>query len=88
MPDEPLRFVFLNGHPYMPGAADGAIPNDARVVKIMVESSDETPIGTYGKVLSSLAAPPELPLDFFYFIEWDDKPGVPVGVADWKLARA
>jgi hypothetical protein len=70
----------------------GAIPNGERIVKSWAEEGDATPIGMQGTVLGSIG-PPDLPgfeppdgCFYLYFVEWDDKPGIPVGVTDRKVA--
>jgi hypothetical protein len=58
------------------------------------------PLGTRGVVLASHDVRGFSPtnkarnglgtrdVDFFYFVEWADKPGLPIGVADWKIGPA
>lgn len=82
---------------YITNQAEGAIPNGTVIVKVNTEKDDANPIGTKGKVLGSLpvnitpeerAKLPEAGRDsrFFYFVEWESTPGVPVGVTSWKIA--
>jgi hypothetical protein len=72
---------------YLAGEADGAIPNGRRVVKVDSEPGDGTPLGTEGRVLSSIRDEQVAP-NVFYFVEWDSLPGTAVGVIDWKLREA
>lgn len=79
---------------WLKGDADGAVPIGGRVVKCNSEEGDLTPDGTEGTVVSSINVPDnigkELGVDviFFYFIEWDTEPDLPVGVIDKKLRPA
>jgi hypothetical protein len=70
--------------------AEGALPKGSRVVKVKSEAGDAHPIGSLATVLGSIPVPP--PLDkaslYFYFVGWDDNPGVAVGIASWKVADA
>lgn len=73
-----------------PTTVPDAFPNGSRVVKVAEEPGDGTPIGTEGTVLSALdgrgIVPPEFDaVDFFYFVEWDDRPKTCVGVMDRKI---
>lgn len=74
--------------------APGAHPNGSRVVKVREEDGDSTPLGTGGTVLGSLDGsalgyrnPDGSVVRFAYFVEWEDKPRVAVGVLDWKIDR-
>lgn len=78
------------------GEADGAIPNGTQVRKVSTQEGDRTSIGALGTVYSSidgseLADDPAAlghdgqPVLFFYFIEWDDRPGVYIGITDAKI---
>lgn len=69
--------------------AEGAWPNGTR---IRLVGGETLPNGTMGRVLGSIATPPGAPLPpdladakFFYFVEFDPMPRVPVGCADLKL---
>lgn len=87
----------LGNYAYLSGEALGAIPNGARIQKVAEEDGDTTPIGAWGTVLSSLDAREAtervrelLPagaqnVTYFYFVEWDWRPGVPIGLGDWKI---
>jgi len=74
------------------GEAEGAIPNGARVRKCNSEPGDSFSDGAMGTVLSSIAVLPELAhlapgSDYAYFVEWDEIPGVPVGVLSRRIER-
>lgn len=70
---------------YVPGEAEGAIPNGAAIIKITFEQGDHNPIGTKGKVLAS-HGPIDLETgEFGYFVEWDTLPGLPVFVRGRKI---
>lgn len=64
--------------------APGAIPNGARVRKRPGYPRDRTPALTEGIVLGSVSHPE---LGIAYFVEWDDKPRVALGVIAKKLER-
>jgi hypothetical protein len=64
----------------------GAGRNGTKVVKVKEDpNGDTTPLGTVGTVLGSIYEP-RVYQGPFYFVEWDDKPMVAVGVIDWKIA--
>jgi hypothetical protein len=63
-------------------AAEALYPNGTRVLKDKGEPGDATPIGTKGLVLGSISHPE---MGVGYFVEWDDKPGVPIFVVERKL---
>ena len=75
------------------GESPSAIAVGARVRKAREDpGGDITPIGTLGRVMASHDYPegaeqphPDHTVRHFYFVTWDDKPGVPVGCADWKI---
>lgn len=73
---------------------EGAIPNGTRIVKARRESGDATTIGTQGTVLGSIdaaslgqQAPDGTPVTYVYFVEFDSRPRVAVGIMDWKIER-
>lgn len=76
---------------YIEGEAIGAIPNGKRIRKHQSEPGDSTPNGTEGTVISSITVPDDMREEFggkfFYWVEWDDKPGMPVGVLDKKVTQ-
>lgn len=81
---------------WIPGEAPGAIPNGTRVRKAREDvSGDLTPLGMQGTVLAShllpegadVSSPLGIPVKYAYFVEWDDKPGLPIGCGDWKIER-
>lgn len=61
----------------MKQGAEGAIPNGSRVEKVIGEEEDHHPIGSKGKVVGSLIAPPKVPIaekyvcDYAYLIQFD-----------------
>lgn len=59
--------------------APGAIQNGTTIVKSAMGPGDGTPIGTRGTVLGSFSMEPFMP-GFFYFVEWENKPRVAVGI--------
>lgn len=63
--------------------ADGALyPNNTRIVKALSEVGDSHPTGSVGTVLGSIKVD-DLPT--FYFVEWDARPKVAVGILEYKL---
>jgi hypothetical protein len=90
------RGAFTRAH------AAGAIPNGARVVKVLGERGDAQPLGAEGVVLGSFgpinaetraAAAAFVPdwmlaeAEYLYFVEWESAPRVAVAVVGAKLAR-
>ena len=72
---------------YTTDQAEGAIPNGTRIVKVNSEAEDAHVDGAPGVVIGSMAEP-EHPGRFGYFIEWDDMPGLPVGIVGHRIAVA
>ncbi len=76
---------------FIMGEAPGAIPNGKRIVKSRCEVGDAHPLGSKGKVLSSITVTPEQNVkhganeQFGYFVEWDSHPGVPCAVMGSKI---
>lgn len=70
------------------GTAEGAIPNGARVRKVNSEPSDGNPDGTLGTVLGSFSDPEVQDGAVVYFVEWDSRPGMAVGVMERKVEAA
>ncbi len=68
--EEKLFELFKNG-------ADGAIPNDARVEKVLGEKEDHHEIGSQGVVKGSHVAPPidngvvKYACDYVYLVQFD-----------------
>jgi hypothetical protein len=56
--------------------------NGTRIRKTVHQEGDATPVGGRGTVLGSIFHPE---LGGFYFVEWDHKPKVAVGVAAVKI---
>jgi hypothetical protein len=64
----------------------GALPSGTRVRKTRFDPGDSTPEGSLGTILGSTGHPDMIEkFGPFYFIEWDDKPRVAVGMAGIKL---
>lgn len=61
--------------------APGAWRNGTRVAKIHTKPGDGHRDGARATVVASL------PMDaaYFYFVRWDDRPEVPVGIASHRL---
>ena len=68
------------------GQADGAILNGHRVKKSSLGAEDAHQVGALATVISSIG-PITLygESHIFYFVEWDDMPGLPVGILDNKI---
>lgn len=64
--------------------AAGAWSNGTRVQKTNSDRADTHRDGALGTVIGSIGAGGLVG----YFVEWDDKPGVPVFVAGPRLAKA
>ncbi len=89
------RIAFIAGE-----APDAPLRIGEPIAKVDSEPGDSTPLGTRGVVLASHDVRGFSPtnkarnglgtrdVDFFYFVEWADKPGLPIGVADWKIGPA
>ena len=79
MPDS-SKFVFTSQQ------VEGALPNGTRVRKCAHEDGDAHKLGALATVIGSTG-----PIIFRgrntigYFVEWDDMPGIPVGVVDYKI---
>lgn len=69
--------------------APGAWSNGARVVKCQSAPGDAHQDGAPATVLGSMGpvAVGGHPPAYAYFVEWDDYPGLPVGIAGWRLRR-
>jgi hypothetical protein len=65
------------------GQAEGALPNGTRVRKINSKPDDTHRDGALATILGSLAVPESSHIG--YFVEWDDLPGVPVAIADFRV---
>lgn len=70
--------------------ARDAIPNGARIVKKTMEPGDAHAPGELGTVIGSFwAVDPRTVVDtLMYFVEWDDRPRVAVGLLAYKIGRA
>jgi hypothetical protein len=68
---------------FIPGKAEGAIPNGTRIVKCNTQTRDSFFDGDAGTVKASHLSdglPGIPPSPFFYFVEFDKKPGLPVAI--------
>ena len=63
-------------------APEAAYRNGARVVKMLHEHGDTTPLGSEGTVLGSIYYPGG---GVAYFIEWDHQPRLAVFVVEAKI---
>lgn len=68
---------------FNPGQAAGAFLNGSRVKKSRNDPGDTHTVGDCATVLASNGP---INGEYFYFVEWDDLPGVPVGIRGGKLA--
>ncbi len=68
--------------------APGAYPNGTRVAKQKTQVGDGHRSGDRGTVRGSFfGETPEHGPNFCYFVEWDDLPGVAVGIMARKVER-
>jgi len=66
--------------------APGAIPNGAAVEKVNSEPGDGHHDGARATVVGSLPIDDDrLPDRYFYFVEWEDLPGHPVGIGGHRI---
>jgi hypothetical protein len=66
--------------------APGALSNGTRVMKATEEPGDAHARGALATILGSIG--PGMVNGrkaYGYFVEWDDRPGLPVFVADYKI---
>lgn len=68
---------------FLAGEAEGAIPNGRSIVKVASALKDPTPNGTKGVVLASHYVDGL----YFYFVEFEDKRGIPIGLMGWKIGE-
>lgn len=68
-------------------APEAAYKRGERIRKALHEEGDSTPTGTEGTVLGSVAGEIDGAMRIGYFVEWDDKPLVAVGIMDYKIER-
>lgn len=93
-----MNFITLpggTGHYPKDSQAEDAYPNGSRIVKTSFEEGDGNPVGTKGTVLASIKFPegqklPDgmKPCEIFYWVKWDTRPLMAVGVVDWKIGLA
>ena len=71
--------------------AEGALANDTRIRKVLSEPGDGHQDGALGAIIGSMG-PFNLHgfpnIRYLYFIEWDDMPGMPIGMHEGKLEPA
>jgi hypothetical protein len=69
--------------------AEGAMPRDTEIIKVLSEPGDGHKIGESGKVLGSLPLPTDMGLDskYMYWVEWNDAPKRAVAVVSKKIAK-
>lgn len=65
--------------------ASGAIPNGVMVEKVNSEQGDTHSDGARATVVGSWGPVDELPGRYFYFVEWEDVPGLPVGIGGDRI---
>ncbi len=73
-PESPFLMLFT-------GQAPGAIPNGTVIEKVNSAPGDGHLDGSLGRVIGSEA----VAVGYAYFIEWNDVPGVPVGVLGQRI---
>ena len=68
--------------------APGALANGTSIEKVGSEPGDGHQDGAKGKIVGSIGPvdpSPEYAGRYAYFVEWDDMPGLPVGVSDHRI---
>lgn len=65
-------------------APEATFRNGSRIQKAKQGPGDATPLGSLGTVLGSIYAAGIVG----YFVEWDWKPKVAVGIVGWRISRA
>ncbi len=66
---------------YTTNQEPGAILNGTRTEKVTSAVDDAHRDGAQGTVLGSVRPR----IGYAYFVEWDDMPGVPVGIAGYRI---
>lgn len=79
--------TFTEVQAWLAGQAEGALPKGTRIAKSAYEENDAHQIGDRGTVISSIGPMPYGGREkvYMYFVEWDDMPGVQVGIIDYKI---
>lgn len=74
-------------HGILIGTDEGKWPKGTRVEKINSEPGDTHADGTQATIVGALKAPAEarLPIEYMYWVEWDDLPGIPVAVGENRI---
>jgi len=83
------------------GKDQGRWPKGTRVSKVNTEPGDTHQDGALGTIVGALGPVTgwqraELiiilakkgvdgDVEYFYWVEWDDRPGIPVGIADYRI---
>lgn len=67
------------------GDAQGAWPKGTRVAKLMAAVGDSHPDGALATVVGSVPVDLITRKGYAYCVEWDDLPGVPVWIIDYRL---
>lgn len=66
---------------YTTKQAPGALPNGTRVSKVNSKPDDTHQDGALATVLGSIGVDEVIA----YFVEWDDLPDIPVGIAGYRV---
>lgn len=95
--EEFFRSERIGGKEVLIGLAEGDIPNSARVIKVNSQPGDGHQDGALGTVVGALEAGEKVkaelrergfpPVEWIYWVRWDDLPEVPVGIADYRIER-
>jgi hypothetical protein len=70
--------------------ARGALPNGTLVEKCNSRPLDDHQDGSRGTIVGSLGRESGLMGSYaghFYFVEWEDHPCIPLGIADYRIRR-
>ncbi len=96
--EEFFRSEWFGGKEVLIGLAEGAIPNGARVVKVNSKPDDAHQDGALGTVVGALGPANEEvkaqlrgwgfpPIEWIYWVRWDDLPEIPVAISDHRIKR-
>jgi len=67
---------------------DERFPAGSRVIKVTGEAADAHRVGSKGTVVGALCVPnTDMGIQAMLWVDWDDLPGVPVAIADFKIKR-
>ncbi|MBA7632314.1 hypothetical protein ES703_39857 [subsurface metagenome] len=83
------------------GKDEGRWPKGTRIRKVNTKAGDAHKDGALGTIVGALgpASPSQRAeliiklakeglngdIEYFYWVEWDDMPGIPVGIADFRI---